>query len=232
MLSSAFLALALTAPVADTTPWDSVALYQERSLEGWTLLVHQDLYGENERALCEATFKELRRQLVEIVRVVPPRALAELRKVPIWIEKAHPRHPCMCYHVSPSWLRQHGMNPQKAHAVELANAANFCTWTKQQPWMVLHELAHAYHDRVLGFGHAEVKAAYEQAKASKTYDSVGHWDGKKVRHYALTNDHEYFAEATEAYFGKNDYYPFVRTELKSHDPRGYALIEKLWGVSP
>jgi hypothetical protein len=39
---------------------------------------------------------------------------------------------------------------------------------------------------------------------------------------------EYFAEATEAFFGTNDFYPFVRSELKQHDPQMYDLLRKLW----
>ena len=39
---------------------------------------------------------------------------------------------------------------------------------------------------------------------------------------------EYFAEATEAYFGANDFYPFVRAELKEHYQKRYALMERLW----
>ena len=31
---------------------------------------------------------------------------------------------------------------------------------------------------------------------------------------------EYFAEASEAYFGTNDFFPFVRIELRRHDPIG------------
>ena len=64
----------------------------------------------------------------------------------------------MCYHVSKDWLQANGMNPEKAGCVELANCKNFLSWTQQQPWMVLHELAHGYHDQVLGFDHAGVKA--------------------------------------------------------------------------
>jgi hypothetical protein len=41
---------------------------------------------------------------------------------------------------------------------------------------------------------------------------------------------EYFAEATEAFFGTNDFYPFVRAELKRHDPAAYELMNELWGV--
>ena len=39
---------------------------------------------------------------------------------------------------------------------------------------------------------------------------------------------EYFAEASEAYFGTNDFYPYVRSELRRHDPRMYHLLERLW----
>ena len=41
---------------------------------------------------------------------------------------------------------------------------------------------------------------------------------------------EYFAETTEAYFSRNDFYPFNRDELKSHDPEMFDLLTALWGV--
>jgi len=97
--------------------------------------------------------------------------------------------------------------------------------------MVLHELAHGYHHRELegGYGNAELKAAYERMVESKKYESVLLFSGKKVRHYALNNPAEYFAESSEAYFGTNDFYPFVRAELKEFDPEMFELLGKLWG---
>src|SRR5205085_1487361 len=194
----------------------------------WDVLVHKRLLEKEHQDLCDRTLRLLGDHLYRITRVLPAEALAKVRKIPIWVELAHPRHPCMCYHVSADWLRQHGMNPEKAGAVEIANARNFLAWTLHQPWMVLHELAHGYHHQVLGYDNAEVRACYDSAVASKSYASVLHWDGRKVRAYALTNDREYFAEAAEAYFGSNDFYPFVRAELQRHDPRMYALLEKVW----
>src|SRR5205807_1716057 len=96
-------------------------------------------------------------------------------------------HPCMAYHPAVDWLREHGMNPEKARCVEIAGAETFLAWTLQQPWMVLHELAHAYHDQVLthGFENAEVRAAYDAAVKSGRYTSVLRWSGKTERHYAL-----------------------------------------------
>jgi len=50
-----------------------------------------------------------------------------------------------------------------------------------------------------------------------------------VKHYGASNHKEYFAEATEAYLYRNDFYPFVYGELKEHDPAGFAVMEKTWG---
>ena len=45
----------------------------------------------------------------------------------------------------------------------------------------------------------------------------------------MTNHKEYFAEGTEAYFYRNDFYPFVRAELKKHDLDLHQVLEKVWG---
>ncbi len=234
-LTPAVLLVLLLPPAsraADVKPtaWDTIDRYEERKIEGWRVLVNKALLARDRQELCDATLKQLGHQLYNITRVVPAEAVTKLRKIPIWVELAHPRHPCMCYHPSADWLREHLMNPEKAGAVEIANAKNFVSWTHEQPWMVLHELAHGYHFQVLGEDHAEIRACFDKARKSKRYESVLHYDGKKVGHYALTNPMEYFAEATEAYFGTNDFYPFVRSELKEFDPKMYDVLEKVWGV--
>jgi len=208
--------------------WDPVEAYRERQIEGWRVLVHEKLLARTN--LAEQTLKLLEVQLWQITRVVPAEALARLRQIPIWVELAHPRHPCMCYHESPDWLREHDMNPDKAGAVEVANAENFLRWTHDQPWMVLHELAHGYHHRFLGHDHPGIRRCFEQAVAGKSYESVLRADGRTGRAYALQNAKEYFAELTEAFFGTNDFYPFVRAEVRAHDPAMFAVLEEVWGV--
>ena len=123
-------------------------------------------------------------------------------------------------------------SPSKARGVELSNCRNFLAWTHAQPWMVLHELAHAYHDQVLGFDHAGVKACYDEAMRDKRYESVLHINGRKQRHYACNNPQEYFAEMSEAYFGTNDFYPFTQAELKEAEPETFALLREIWGPTP
>jgi len=97
--------------------------------------------------------------------------------------------------------------------------------------MVLHEMAHACHHRVLGLNDERVTKAFQNAVDQKLYESVAHVDGRKDRKaYALTNKKEYFSELTEAYFGKNDFYPFNRSELKEYDPVGYQMMVDCWGL--
>ena len=75
----------------------------------------------------------------------------------------------MAYHPNPEWLSEHGVSPEKAKCIELANVSNFLKWSLEQPWMLLHELAHGYHHRFLdqGFENADVKAVFEQAMQKK-----------------------------------------------------------------
>ena len=99
----------------------------------------------------------------------------------------------------------------------------------KHPAVILHELAHGYHDQILGFDEPRVMEAYKKAMKAKLYDKVLLFNGRKVRAYAATNHKEYFAEGVEAYFYRNDFYPFVRAELKIHDPFLHDVMEKIWG---
>jgi hypothetical protein len=200
--------------------------YVPRDVRGFRVHVERELQrGELGRDALEL----LDHHLFEIEREVPSTALAKLRAVPIWLSKDDDVALCACYHPSADWLREHGHDPAKARGVEIANAATFLEWTHEQPSMVLHELAHAYHDQVLTHGHAGVRAAFERVRAAGTYESVLHANAQRLRHYALQNDQEFFAEASEAWFGTNDFYPFVRAELIDFDPETAQLMRSVWG---
>jgi hypothetical protein len=203
--------------------------YATTRVAGWTLrvnrelLTRQDELGSNALALLSV-------KLREITNTVPARACEALKRVPIWLGVNDGHAPCAEYHPSKSWLAEHGYNPDKAKCVEIGNARKFIEWSVKQPSMILHELAHAYHDQILDFGNERLREAFKRAKNRGDYDSVERNNGKTERAYALTDDHEYFAEATEAFFGTNDFYPFTRTELKEHDPEMFSLLEELWGL--
>ena len=212
----------------DTAAFEPSSSYKETSIEGFQLKISKDAVEAPEELEPAMALLELR--IREIVRRVPVKSLETLRKIPIWIERKSSKFPCMCYHESAQWLKENGLNPEKAKGVELANLKNFVLWSFDQPLMVLHEYAHGYHDLKFGFGGEPVKSAFDLAMKSKLYDSVSYYRGQKRKAYAATNPMEYFAELSEALFGYNDYYPFTSPELAEHDPRGFAMVKAAWGV--
>jgi hypothetical protein len=220
-------------PEPAKTPYEPTENYDRREIEGWRIYLNKRFERERPE-LCAETLALLRHQLYQITRMVPAPAVEKLRKIGVWVELDEPHHPCMCYHPDAGWLREHDMNPDKARCIEVANARNFLTWTKQQPWMVFHELAHGYHHQFVqeGYENTDLATALAAAKDEKLYDEVLHINGRKQKHYALTNQMEYFAEQSEAFFGTNDFFPFVRSELEHHDPRMFALLQKLWQTRP
>ncbi len=137
----------------------------------------------------------------------------------------------MQYHPNRGWLLANGYDPRLVKHVHIPRAKALLDrgqWAKH-PYVVLHELAHSFHDQVLSFDHPKIISAYDQMKEEGIYEKVLLYTGRKVKHYGLSNHKEYFAESTEAYFGVNDFYPFVRAELKQHDPRMFDLMVEFWG---
>jgi hypothetical protein len=205
--------------------------YTIKTIEGFSVVVHNDLLTTH-KTLGDAALKLLATKLYNISRVIPPATLTKLKTIRFWLERDNPKSKGVCYHPNPVWIKANKRHPGKAHCVEFANATNFLTWSNDQPWMVLHELAHAYHHQFLGFKNPKIIKAYKAAKAAGKYTDVLYYNGKRKSAYARTNKNEYFAELTEAWFGTNDFYPFVRPEVKEYDPAMAKLLPELWGLKP
>ena len=210
---------------------------ETRVIAGWHVHVSQALLAQEPKVTARA-LELLEKQLQGIVRDVPPPAVAELRKVPLYFSPEYPGvKPRAEFHPDAKWLREHGRDPAMAKGVEFTNVRIFERETDRMPNFALHELAHAYHNLVLpgGFGNPEIKAGHARAKAGGKYESVECWHGTgkpvtQERAYAMTNPQEFFAENTEAFFSRSDFFPFNRAELKQHDSETFALLEKLWDV--
>ena len=183
-------------------------------IKGWTVIVNRTLL-EGQREPTNQALELLKGQLEVINKIVPAPALAQLHKVPLWINPLHREgdQPKAEYHPGAGWLRDNNRDPLMAKGVEFTNVAIFAKECRRMPMFVLHELAHAYHDRFLGFEQPEILAAYKQALEGGMYKNVDRWNGtaiSKADAYALTNAREYFAETTEAFFGRNDFQPVDR----------------------
>lgn len=215
------------APAIDVSFFDYDAGYVQTELRGWTVIVNRDLLA-SQPALTQRALGLLEGKLAEIERTVYRFPLRSLQRVPIWIESDNGNLRGLAYHWSAQWLREHGYNPAKAKAVEIHNVRDFVAWSATQPWLVMHELAHAYHDRALGEENESIVSAFENARRSGVYERVRYHDGSTRRAYAMTNAKEYFAELSEAYHGRNDFFPFDHADLQRHDPQGFALMEQVW----
>ena len=94
-----------------------------------------------------------------------------MKKNPIWPEKDL-TDGAAWYHANRDRLAEHGKTDarymtDKWYCVELCNNVNYVSWSDQnQPYMVLYELCHLYHDQALsgGFENPDVKAAYNAAR--------------------------------------------------------------------
>lgn len=202
-----------------------------KNIEGWT--VHVDpkmLTGKNSDAGTDA-LKMLANHLQRIAILLPEEQLNKMRKLEIWIEHHHPTLAAMQYHPNLGWLKSHGHDSRLAKKVHITRAKQLLSRQQmlKHPAVILHELAHAYHDQHLGFNEPKIIAAYNKAMKAGLYDKTLLHNGKTVRHYAATDHKEYFSEGTEAYLYRNDFYPFVAAELKEHDPVLHDLLATIWG---
>jgi arylsulfatase len=208
--------------------------HETRELDGWTVRVDRRLLEAPKVELGQRAVKLLEARLVAIAAVVPAAPLAKLRQVPIQLDLTHGALRPMQYHPSAGWLRANGYSAALEKSVHIPEVQEFLSpfEAHRQPWAVLHELAHAYHDRVLGFDEPRLEAAWRKLKESGKYKSVVTSPGPLREHYALTDPREFFAEMTEAYFGANDFYPFVAGELQREEPELFALLREIWGPLP
>jgi hypothetical protein len=204
-----------------------------RQIEGWKVLVDDRLLAAPNNELGERALKFLDAKLVEIKAVVPTDRVKQLQSIAIVLDLNCGKLGPMQYHPDAGWLKSNGYPAELAKCVHLPRAADVPTKRNinEQPWVILHELAHGYHDQVLGFDEPRIVAAYEKFKKSGRGDEALLYDGSRVKHYALTNHKEFFAEMTESYFGVNDFFPFNRAELKRAEPELFELLSQIWNSS-
>lgn len=203
-----------------------------RKIEGWNVHIDPQLLPGGEHFIeGEQALKMLANNLQRIKILLPEKILKDVQTLEIWIEHKHPRLSAMQYHPSKGWLLANKHDPRLAKKVHITRAGALLS--KQQmlkhPMVVLHELAHAYHDQILDFDNPKILKVFNNAKEKGLYEKVMLYTGREVRHYGLNNHKEFFAEATESYFYRNDFYPFVGAELKKYDPDCYALMVDIWG---
>jgi hypothetical protein len=233
--SSQFLAIAATLTLSCThqvvVPTTAAAIvspnyvpmeaYRQVQLEGWTLMVSKDMLKDPTWPKLEA---KVRWQLLAIKQYVPPKLVDFMKTVKIFVEFKG-GFKTVCYHHNRDWLVTNGYNLAKMQCVDIPDGRAMANHDDFIQIILFHELAHAYHNQVMGYENVKIKKLFEDMKSSGKYEKVLRINGNIERHYALTNVEEYFAESMEAYFFFNDYYPFNRAELRLVDPAFCRWLE-------
>jgi hypothetical protein len=199
--------------------------YEYGELEGRPIYIASH-FRELDRSLLQECLNFLASTLHDLASKVPNSAWSKLRNVAIWLEYEDVAFRGGCYHESREWVVANGYEPSKAGGLQFTK--NLFLWRHEQPMLLMHELAHVYHHRVLSYDDQTIIAAYERAKASGKYNSVRRNSGEIGPAYAMNNHKEFFSELTEAFFGENDYPPFTRQDLRALDPESYDVIEAAW----
>ena len=201
--------------------------YTAMRIQGWAVCVANQLISQHPQ-LYQDVINALDEDLEYILLILPINASQWLKRINIWVEVALAQFPGGVYHPNPVWLAQNGYPEEWALGIQIGNAQNYMTWVREQPAIILHELSHAWHHQMLGYNYQPIINAYQTAIDQGIYDSVQYIYGQFLPAYAATNNREYFAELTEAWFWSNDYYPFNRQELQSHDMLGASVVESAW----
>jgi hypothetical protein len=218
--------------------WDTFmqrAGYDYRMIRQWTVGFEKVIWGGLDDRLSEI----LNAKLEEIEEVVPPGPLTKLRStVTIMADRTTPDFPSVAvYHWlgAEPWLREHGEPTCKAGSINILQTAEFVSLVEdisRYPAALLHEVAHAYHDRFVPGGRSNeiICAAYQGAVASGIYEHVLNVTGIMHQANAIINQMEYFANTTTAYFLRNDDWPENRDELARTDPVGFQMVRRLWDI--
>ena len=203
--------------------YEPITSYTVKDLAGWRVCVHNSLLPRGEHAETGAeAMKRLTSAMFRLKTWIPAGPLARLLKVKIWLELDSTIGPwgrtsAYQYHPGRDWLIDMDFNPEKHKCVEFGNAVSLA---KRSPdatvSVLLHELAHAYHDQVLTFKDPDVLAAYERCVEGTTYPQ---------RDWVKSNHKEFFAGVTTRYFGRKE----EREAVGKRDPVLEDFLRDTWG---
>jgi hypothetical protein len=233
-----FAALATTSlAYGADLPGGTPSGYERREIEGFTVYVSQDVFKHPYDRWGRAPLSVLERELNDLRRILLPKIVSVLQEVPIWAEwdvhdQINPGAIARYYGGSADGLVKLGGDGRKANCVEILTLRRLGEirhpGTPLQQVIILHEMAHAVHHRLLGWQNPELKATFQQAVDRKLYDEVNDRFGRRAKAYARTNELEYFAEISCAYLDSCNYFPFNYDQLQGYDPAGFAFVERVW----
>lgn len=216
--------------------------YEQRTVEGFYLLINKKVFAEIEAAKGKyeiGPMEVLEGELKALNTILVPKILAAMKTVRVFVEwdelppgvdldeeeKARAGRVVALYRSgTPLAVAGQSLVKQlKLNAVEIMTLKRLTEMHQpgrdRDQIILLHELCHTAHHHFLRFDNLDIRTAFQQAMDRDLYGQV----------YARTNEREYFAEISCAYLDKCNHFPVTADDLKGYDPVGYQLMEKVWG---
>ncbi len=212
----------------------SVPGYETQKIDGFTLFIHPEA-KKHEEEFKKSPLEVLKLELKMLGQILNKRALAKVQTLPFWVEWDETPEgtntgggTVIAYYLSSDlrMTRIRGEHPLRAKTITVCNLKSLTRL--HQPGIdsgkciLLHEVAHAVHDQLIGFDNPEINLAFTQAMNRKLY---------QPGLYMTSSAREFFAELTCAYLDRLDHFPRNRGDLKKHDPATYKILERIWSSS-
>jgi hypothetical protein len=210
--------------------------YTTQTLAGWTVYLEKET-TDRFPELAKQTLTRLEAKLRQLKSLLPTHTHTPLQRLPLFV---------LLGDESQNGGRNNGaeyfqknapdfwdfLDKRWRSAIVLYSARNYVQldehWSVQ---VLIHEFAHAWHLEHWEEKQADILSAWANATAKRLYVRVKDVNGKVLESaYASVNQLEYFAELSCAYFWRGEYEPFDRMALQNHDPIGFAMLEKMWGI--
>ena len=120
-------------------------------IEGWSVHVDTSLLEGKHKKTGDLALKIVGQRLHQITLKIPSKPLKKMQEVPIYLDRKHPIGGAH-FHPDGKWLADHGYDPAMAKAVQIADVGRLIQSARRPSGgeVLIHELAHAYHNRVLG----------------------------------------------------------------------------------
>jgi hypothetical protein len=194
------------------------------TIEGFKIKLSADLAGNASERDAARSF--LQGQLREALDLLPAWTHPYARATELWVGLDERNARSAMFHLDPM-KRQSSrsvpfdhLHPSMWFGIVIPNIKQFRQANTANPLMLVHEFAHAYHLRALGYFQPDIKLAYDRAMAKVLIKTVE----------ATRDEYEYFAILSQAYLAGRSYteFPFSREQLKGYDPRGYNIVQKAW----
>lgn len=202
--------------------YEQTGNYLKTNVSGWN--VYFSSHFDQKPRDRSRILGKLNTQMAFLASVLSEQHLKTLYKADFWVESGDHYRVLGRYFGSKGMIYQEELNPQKLKDVEIFGSFA----RKPYPSLVLHELAHVYHDRKLRRKDHKIERMYDAFEAAMP----GAKDrcGKVTKAYALKNHHEFFASFTEAFFYKTCGYPYDRRTIQERHPDMYAFLVETWGA--